>query len=365
MLMDDDRISTGQAMALVINAILGVSLTILPRDVAKTAGPDCWILVILGGVFAFIAALIIAAVITRFNGKTFTEYTSFVLGRPAGFLAGALYAFYFVLVCAVVLRNFAEVMKNFVLETTPREFVIITLLLLSFYLIRHGLEPMVRFMVINFPIWFITAIVALILTLNKVDFSELLPSFRTPPDKILFGSVSAAISMAGFEVLMVAGQGLKTTRHVYKIAAVSIGIVTAFYIYLVVIVVSMLGVDETRRLLWPTFAVLRSITVPGGVLERIEAPIIIVWVIMVFTTLSAYYFSATITFANLFKAKEFKIFAPLLFPWIYFLSMMPQNVLELENWLKFAGNLAVVFGLIIPFILLIAGSVKARWGKSK
>uniref|UniRef100_UPI001954AA60 hypothetical protein n=1 Tax=Citrobacter youngae TaxID=133448 RepID=UPI001954AA60 len=46
------------------------------------------------------------------------------------------------------------------------------------------------------------------------------------------------------------------------------------------------------------------------------------WVIMVFTTLSPYYFSAAITFANIFKAKEFKIFAPLLFPWIYFLSMM-------------------------------------------
>ncbi|ADL08915.1 spore germination protein [Thermosediminibacter oceani DSM 16646] len=365
MLMDDDRISTGQAIALIINTILGISLTTLPGDLAEAAGPDCWILVILGGVIALIAALIIAAVITRFNGKTFIEYTSFVLGRPVGFLVGALYSFYFVIVCAVVLRVFAEVLKNFVLESTPREFVIITLLLLSFYLIRHGLEPMVRFMVINTPIWLITAAAAFLFTFSKVDFSELLPFFRTPPDKILFGTVSAAISMAGFEVLMVAGQGLKTTRHVYKIAAVSIATVTAFYLYLVVIVVSVLGVHETGRLLWPTMAVLRSITVPGGILERIEAPIIIVWVIMVFTTLSPYYFSAAITFANIFKAKEFKIFAPLLFPWIYFLSMMPQNVLELENWAKFAGNLSIGFGFIIPFILLIAGSVKAKWGKSE
>ncbi|MCG0276410.1 MAG: spore germination protein [Thermosediminibacteraceae bacterium] len=365
MLMDDDRISTAQAIALAINTILGVGLTTLPRELTKAAGPDCWIVVILGGIFALISALIIATVITRFNGKTFIEYTSSILGRPVGFLVGVLYAFYFVLSCAVVLRIFSSVIKNFVLESTPREFIIITLLVLSFYLIRHGLEPMARFMVINTPIWLITAVAAFLFTFNKADFSELLPFFRTPPDKLLFGSLSAALSMAGFEVLMVAGQGLNTTKHVYKIALVSIATVTASYLYLVVFVVSVLGVEETKMLLWPTVDVLRSITVPGGILERIEAPLITVWVIMVFTTLSPYYFSAAITIANIFNAKEFKIFVPLLFPWIYFLSMTPQNVLELESWLKFVGNLSIGFGFVIPFIMLIAGSLKARWGKSQ
>lgn len=365
MMMDDDRISSEQAIALVVNAAIGVGILSLPRVTAEIAGPDCWLAVLLGGFITLLGALVVAQIIKKMEEKTFIDYISHTLSKPVGVLLGLLYGMYFLMITSVVLRDFAEVMKNFALEDTPLEFFIVTLLLLSFYLVRHGLEPMVRLMVVIFPFWLIPAVGMLLLGLYAADFSELLPFLRTPPKNLLEGALSSMLSLVGFEVLLTSAQGLKTKKDINKIMWVAIGIITAFYIFVVVTVVVAMGIAETTRSLWPTMSVVRRISVPGEVLERLDALAVALWVLVVFTTVCAYYFAASVTFTNVFKAKEFKIFTSILLPWICLLAMFPRNIMEVELWLKLSGNFTLITCFILPILILTVGIIRSKAGKKR
>ncbi|MCF6097522.1 spore germination protein [Thermovorax subterraneus] len=363
MMMDDDRISTEQAIALIVNAAVGVGILSLPRVAVKSAGPDCWIVVLLGGLIALLGALLVGGIIKRLEGRTLVDYISLVFGRPVGLILGVVYGIYFTLIAAVVLRDFAEVMKNFALEETPLEFFVVTLMVLSAYLIRHGLEPMVRLMVVIFPFWFIPSVAILLLSLYNADFSELLPFLRTPPEKFLQGALSSMLSLVGFEVLLTSAQGLKKVKDINKVMVISMGIVTAYYTFVVVTVVVSMGIAETSRTIWPSMTVVRRISVPGEVLERLDALAVALWVMVVFTTVCAYYFAAAVTFTNVFRARDFKIFSSILFPWIYLAAMLPENILEVEDWLKFAGNFSILTCFLLPIIILVAGMARDKWGK--
>jgi spore germination protein len=67
-----DQITTPQAAVVVINFILGTGILTLPRaSVEKVKTPDVWITVILGGVIAMIAGVIIVKLSQQFPEKTF------------------------------------------------------------------------------------------------------------------------------------------------------------------------------------------------------------------------------------------------------------------------------------------------------
>lgn len=362
---NDDIITTGQAMALVINAAIGIGLLSLPREVTSEAGPDGWLVLLLGGFFTLMGALAAAAIIRQLDGRTFVDYVCFVFGKPVGLILSILYGIYFIIVLSSVFRTFAEVMKNLALERTPREFLILSLMLVSVYLIYHGLEPTARFMEFILPLWFIPSVVILSLGLYDSDFGEFLPFLQTPLEKLLLGSLSTAMSMAGYEVLLVSAQSVSRHEKISYVMAVSIIVVLAFYALILVTVVTSLGIAETQRAIWPTLAMIRRITVPGKILERLDVVVVIVWVVVVYTTVCAYYFAAALTFTNIFKAREFRSFIALLFPWIYFLAMIPQNVLEAESLAKLGGNMVIATSFAIPLLLLIGGLLKKRVKKDE
>lgn len=152
MLTNNDMITVPQAVGLMIMTILEIGLLILPREVAIYAGSDGWILVIVGGLLALAGSLVTSTLIRRFPGETFIEYSGKVIGKFLSFVVGVGLVIHFTLATSIVIRTFTDVTNAFMLENTPREFIIITQMLLTVYLIRHGIEPTARIAEILFPI---------------------------------------------------------------------------------------------------------------------------------------------------------------------------------------------------------------------
>lgn len=72
MINSNDRITTPQATVVVINFILGTGILTLPRTVAEQVKtPDVWLSVILGGIIAMIAGVIMVKLSQRFPEKPF------------------------------------------------------------------------------------------------------------------------------------------------------------------------------------------------------------------------------------------------------------------------------------------------------
>lgn len=151
MLTNNDKITVAQSVALIVTSVIWIGLRI-PREVAELADSDGWILIITGGLMAFIGSLVLGILIRRFPEDTFIEYSRKVVGKfPAAFL-GIIITIYFILATSTVIRVFAEVICVFMLQKTPGEFIVISQLLITIYLIRHGIEPTARIAELLLPI---------------------------------------------------------------------------------------------------------------------------------------------------------------------------------------------------------------------
>ena len=141
---NQEKITSNQLMAIMISLLIGIGIMSLPRTVTEAAGPDGWLLVPAGGVIVIITSVIISKLGLLFPGKTVVEYAGDVITKPLGliFLLGLFV--YFVIFCAFEARVLAEVTKQFLLDRTPTEALVITILLACAYLVRQDIATIGR-----------------------------------------------------------------------------------------------------------------------------------------------------------------------------------------------------------------------------
>lgn len=362
MLTNNDLITVPQAVVLMIMTILEIGLLILPREVALYADSDGWILVIVGGLLALVGSLVLSTLIRRFPGETFIEYSQKVIGKFLSFVLGVGLVIYFILATAIVIRTFAEVTNAFMLQNTPREFVIITQMLLTVYLIRHGIEPTARIAEILFPILLVPIFAMYLTAIPKADFTELLPVFNTPIKSMAIGSLNTMFSFFGIEILLVLGPYLKRPDKIYWTMFVSVGVATLIYLFVVIITFAGIGVQNTKLLIWPGMTIIRMIMAPGRVFERLDALAMALWTIASFTTANSLYLTGAITWLHLTKAGEFKFFITIMFPWIYFIASLPPNIVATERLIYLVKLGSITVGIFIPAVILLLSIILKKKG---
>ena len=363
MLTNNDKITVPQSVALMITVILETGLLSLPREAAVYANSDGWIVVFLGGGLAFIGSLAIGTLTRKFPEDTFVEYSKRLIGKGPGFILSIVIAIYFTIATSVVVRMFAEVINVYMLQKTPREFIIITQMLLTVYLIRHGIEPTARIAEIILPMLVIPVVAMYLIATPKADFSELLPILNTPIKGIALGSLSTVFSFFGIEILLMVGPYIRSPQRIYWTLFVSILASTMIYVFIVIVVFITIGVENSKLLLWPGMTIIRGIMAPGRVFERLDALALALWTIASFTTANGFYLTGVLTFAHITKAKEFKMFVTLLFPWIFLCATIPENILESLEWISVLKTCSLIIGVLVPFILLIIAVVRKKGGK--
>lgn len=363
MLTNNDKITVPQTVALMITTILEIGLLSLPRDVAIYGNSDGWILVITGGILAFGGSLILSTLIRRFPNDTFIEYSQKVIGKAPAFLLGIILIIYFILATSIVIRTFAEVINAFMLQRTPREFIIVTQMLLTVYLIRHGIEPTARISEILLPILIIPVFAMYIIAIPKADFTELLPFLNTPPKAMALGSLNTMFSFFGIEILLMLGPYMRSPRRIYWTMFLSVAISTMIYLFIVIVVFVSIGVENSKVLVWPGMTIIRTIMAPGRVFERLDAMALALWTIVSFTTANSLFFTGSLAFTHLTRAREFKFFITILFPWIYFFATIPPNILVTEKLVYGVKIGSITVGILIPLAILILSIVLKKGGR--
>jgi spore germination protein len=360
MLTNNDKITIPQAISLLITTIIGTGVLSLPGHVSRAADSDGWILVILGSLMVLAGGLIVGVLLKRYPQDTFVEYSQKIIGRLPAYILCILLIVYFTVFTSIIARKFSDVMNSFMLPRTPPEFFILTILILVAYLIRHGVEPTARFSEIIISIMLLPVIGMYLIGIQEADFTELLPFLNTPADKIAIGSTSTIFSLLGPEILLVLGPYIRKPEKVYRIVTVSMVTVAIFYVFIVVFVFAVLGVEDTKSLLWPSMTIVKTITTPGRIFERLDALALALWTIAAFTSLNGYFFSGALVLAHLTKSREFKAYITMLFPWIYYFSFFPRNVLETTNWANYAGIAGIILCFLIPAFILLIDMAKKR-----
>lgn len=356
----NDKITTSQALVILVNYILATGILTLPRtSVEKVNTPDVWISVILGGLIAMIVAAIIVKLSQQFPEKTFYQYSQEIVGKWLGSVLSLLVIVYFFTISAFEVRAMAEVTGFFLLEGTPTWAIIMPFMWIGLYLIVGGINSIARLFEIIFPITIVIFLIVTFLSLGIFEIDNLRPVLGLGIAPVLDGVKTATLAFLGPEIMLLLVAFMKKPDEAVKAVLVGLTIPLIFYFITVVMVIGALSIDGVVMNTWPTLELMRSFEIPGLIFERFETFLLVIWIMQIFTSFTITYYAASLGLSQLFK-KNIHPFMYGLIPIIYIIAMIPKNTNDLFKFGDWIGNVALFLFGLLPLILLLISKLKGR-----
>lgn len=196
------KVSNQQIKGLVVSMMVGIGILSLPSVIANIMANDGWIGILLGGILNIPFIIIINKIFQLYPDKDFFEIGRDVLSPVIFniFLVGFL--MYVILLASYVTRNLVEVMRIFLLDTTPSEIIAITFILATSYIARSEIDIIGRAGYHIYPIIIGFAIFIIIVSIPNADFTNLLPVFQSNIRLVPKGIRVSFFSYIGFEILL-------------------------------------------------------------------------------------------------------------------------------------------------------------------
>lgn len=349
-----DSITSYGLFSTIVVTTIGIGIFSYPRTMAETVGNDGWFVTIIAGLISFAMLNTIWIVVKRNDFNHLSYMVRDRAGRVGGDLIMLALAVYHLIGISLGMRAFAEVVKMYLLEKTPTEFLLLITILTGAYLIRGGLGNLVKFNEVSLMLMFIPMFIILLFLFNITDFTNLLPVFNNNPENYINGLIGSSFSFGGLSIALMMTPFLRDRREGHKIMRRSITFITLFYVIVVVLTIAVFSKYAAKDLLWPTITMIKSINLQGAFLERWEGVVMALWVIYYFTTfINGFYFTAYIT-KEVFILGDLKISSLVIIPFIYIIAMYPDNISEVFSISdRLMPTLTLITFIVIPILLLM------------
>ena len=360
---NNDLIPIGQMIFILMLTIVGAGILTLPRDLAVMVESDHWIILLVGGFIALVAVLVHGAIIRLKPRKHYFDILCDALTKPIAYLVGFAYVIYLIIAVGSIVRIFGDGIKMYLLANTPIEVINISMLVTCVYLARKGIEVLGRMLQFLVPILIVLSTFIICLTLTKSDFTNLLPVFQITFQDILKGIPTTVLSFAGFEVLLFFGVFLDKPKKATW-GSIAIIVVLIYYISILIATLAQFGPIQMKYLLWPTLDLFDTIELPGLFIENVQVILMSLWVLFTFSSMAPTYLASVVMVKSLTGSRDQAYLAAPLLPFIYFASIIPENIAEAYKiigiYSKYFAS-TMTFG--IPIIVLVSLVIQKKLGK--
>ena len=355
-----DRLSSVQVMILAAMTIIGAGLIELPRQVVEETELGGVLLTLLAGGVVTTLSLLITLLGRRFPNKTIIEYSSEIVGPILAKGINLLLALYFLVGTALVLRLFSDAMKAILLDITPMEVIMITMLLITIYAAQNGINAVARICEAFFPIVLVSISILLVLGLQNFDIKEFYSLWQVDLISVVRNIPVASTAYFGFEVLLFAGAFMMKPNKAMICGVAGVGITTFIYTATVAICIGVFSSDTLSFQMYPTMELAKSIDFPGDFAERFDVFFGIFWIVAVFTTICVLHYLTGFTMTRLAGLKNYRPFIYLLAPVIYFLALAPQNIYQVKLFGQMMSYLGGLTAIGVPILLFIIAIIRKK-----
>ncbi|HTG68462.1 MAG TPA: spore germination protein [Candidatus Udaeobacter sp.] len=353
-----DQITTVQTAVIVSNFMLGSGILTLPRASGTEVGtPDVWISVLIGGVIAIAAGVIMAVLSKSHVGRTLFQYSQDLLGKWIGAVIGIAFVIYFFMTAAYQVRALADVTTFFLLEGTPTWAIFMVFMWVSHYLMTGGINAIARLFEIILPLTIVIYLLVMLMALKIFELDNLRPVLGQGVMPVLAGVKATSLSFTGFEIILVLTAFMNEPSKSVKAVIYGIAIPLSLYFLTVVIVIGCLSLEGVLNRAWPTLDLVRSFELSGLIFERFESLLLVVWIMQIFSTYTSAFYAASLGVSQVFNINMSKCLYILL-PIVFIIATLPLNTMVLFAFGDFLGNFAIYLFIIIPFLLLLT-----KWKK--
>lgn len=354
-----DRITPSQLSVLVSTTVVGVGFLSMPRHVATAAGRDGWISVLMAGALVGLASYLFAKLAARQHQRTPYQMAEAILGPWAGKALGVLLVATYVLLAAVVLRDFAEVMKEVLMPKTPVEIIVITMMLTVVYLVPMGLNPLGRLAEVFFPIIILAMTAIFGFAQAGANYGELRPILAQGTAGwrgLLAGMGAAHFAFVGFGTILFAGPFVSQREEVVSASLWGMALPIAVNFSAMVMSIANFGPLQTSELMYPVLDLGTGTSLSSDLVPRLDLVVMVLWVLAAFSSIAPYHYFATLGVAHFLNHREVKTAAYLLLPWVAAASLVPANIIQFTKAAILASIMSA--GITLVFVLMLVVDAK-------
>ncbi|MEK3886186.1 GerAB/ArcD/ProY family transporter [Bacillus sp. FSL K6-3431] len=361
--MKNVKISPRQFGILVIFYSIGTAILITPSELATIAKQDAWIASILGVGLALLLVMLYTTLGNRFMDKTFVEINEILLGKWLGKLVSLTFVFFSLIGAAILLIIMGYFVTTQIMPVTPIAAIHILFVTIVVMAVRLGIETTARAAEILFPLFVLLFIMFAVLISPQIDFQKLQPVLETGIKPIIHATISftSIISLSPIILLMIFPVSVNQPKQAQKAFFIGTFFGGIFLIITIALTILVLGVDQTERHIYPSYAVAKKINV-GNFLQRIEAIMAIMWIITIYFRLVMYFYVTVLGLSQILNLKDYRpltlplgiilvVLSLIIYPNIIYAAKWTK-----ETWLPYAST----YGLVLPVLLLVVAKLRKR-----
>ncbi|MFD2444539.1 GerAB/ArcD/ProY family transporter [Bacillus sp. CGMCC 1.16607] len=251
---------------LIVGMQVGIGVLGYQKIIAKTAGYDAWISVILAGLSIHFIIWMMYKILETVEGDLVSVH-SYLLGEKIGKIISFFFSFYFMMMAIAVLRTFIEVIQVWMFPDFSTFWFTLGFLLVTIYIIYGGFRTVtgIAFFGTVLPFYLIFSF---FYTLPFSHFENLLPIWDHKVSEIIKASRDMSLTYLGYETFLFYYPYLKNPKKSKKWAHIAVSSTTLLYTVLAVVTFSYFSEKQLEKTIWPTLTMWKIVHLPF--VERFE-----------------------------------------------------------------------------------------------
>ncbi|WP_336862386.1 GerAB/ArcD/ProY family transporter [Peribacillus frigoritolerans] len=340
----DGKILSGELAAIISCSMLGIGMLTLPRTITeKIQSSDGWIVLIFNGIIIALFISLLVVMLKKHKVANYYTYMEEAYGKWLSKLIGMIVVLYFIGVASFEVLAMSEMVRFYLLEETPVEIVILTMILASVHLLTGKIKAIAKACVFFLPLSIVIVLLIYLFSLRVVELKNLQPVLAKGFLPVMKGMGSGTLSFFGIELFIFLFGVVKNQNKIRNGVLIGFFIPLILYVITYLLVVATLTVPEVIAVTWPTISFIQSFEVTGIFLERMELFLLITWILQFFLTNAIYYYFAAEGMTKIFN-NSYTTNLIVLVPIIFFLAKIPKNTNEIFK-------MSDLLGYIFPFVL--------------
>ncbi|MGP4080137.1 GerAB/ArcD/ProY family transporter [Pseudalkalibacillus sp. R45] len=337
---------------------IGVGILGFQRYIAKDAGYDAWISILIGGLMMHILLWMIYKILEDSDGDIVSVHND-IYGKYLGGLLSIIFSFYFLLLSLTVVRTFIEVVQVWVFPRLNVWVFSFVFLLLAYYFAAGGFR-VVTGMCLFSVLLGLPVLSLYFFPLQFAHMENLFPIINHSIPELLASTKTATLSFLGIELLLIYYPFIKKPHASKKWAHHGVFFTTLIYLGTAIVSFVYYSLEGIQDIIWPTISLWKIVELPF--VERFEYIGLAMWVYVILPNICLALWAASRVPRRVLNFKQHWILI------IYFIILFiacgllkdRETIDQLNDW---TGKIGFYILLYIPILFLFqkaANKVRKR-----
>lgn len=263
------RITTLQAIVIVVVAIVPSSLFYIPSFVIQIAKQDGWISVLLALAVSLLLAVVIGHTCMKGDRQPLLKWLQGRFGKVISTGLGLVLCVYYFVASVAIVRQFSNFMSEQALMTTPMVMLAGIIVLVSVYIASQGIESLARVIFVVFLFFMFFVGFNILLIWGQFDFNQFLPIIESPPADHMEAMLMPLGCLSEISVLLLLTPYLEKPASAIKVAIWGTAISGTIFMCVTMVTIAVFGTKIIGAISYPAFAAIGTVEI-GQFIERVD-----------------------------------------------------------------------------------------------